>query len=67
MASNCMKMCSASVIITETHMKTPRYCCTPGEITLTKKTKIGVPFVPQWLTNPARIHEDAGSIPSFAH
>ena len=28
--------------------------------------RIGVPFVVQQLTNPTRIHEDAGSIPSLA-
>ena len=26
----------------------------------------GVPFVAQWLTNPTRNHEVAGSIPAFA-
>ena len=26
----------------------------------------GVPVVAQWVTNPARIHEDAGSIPGLA-
>ena len=26
----------------------------------------GVPFMPQRLTNPISIHEDAGSIPSLA-
>ena len=26
----------------------------------------GVPFVAQQLTNPTRIHEDAGLIPDFA-
>ena len=26
----------------------------------------GVPLVAQWLTNPARIHEDVGSIPGLA-
>ena len=26
---------------------------------------MGVPFVAQWLTNPPRIHEDAGSIPGL--
>ena len=25
----------------------------------------GVPLVAQWLTNPTRIHEVAGSIPAF--
>ena len=28
--------------------------------------KIGVPVVAQWLTNPTRNHEVAGSIPSLA-
>ena len=30
------------------------------------KTEIGVPVVEQWLTNPTRIHEVAGSIPALA-
>ena len=30
------------------------------------KTEIGVPIVAQWLKNPARIHEDASSMPGFA-
>ena len=30
-----------------------------------KKRKGRVPFVTQWLTNPARIHEDVGWIPGL--
>ena len=31
-----------------------------------KKIKVlGVPFMVQWLKNPARIHEDGGSIPGL--
>jgi len=30
------------------------------------KTKIGVPVVAQWLTNPTRNHEVAGSVPALA-
>ena len=31
-----------------------------------KKKKRGVPIVAQWLTNPTRNHEVAGSIPGLA-
>ena len=31
-----------------------------------KKLKIGVPVVAQWLMNPPRNHEVAGSIPALA-
>ena len=31
-----------------------------------KKTKKGVPVVAQWLTNPTRNHEVAGSVPALA-
>ena len=31
-----------------------------------KKICEAVPFEAQWLTNPTRIHEDAGSIPGLA-
>ena len=31
------------------------------------KTKQGVPIVAQWLTNPTRNQEVAGSVPALAH
>ena len=31
-----------------------------------KKLLFGVPVVAQWLTNPTRNHEVAGSVPGFA-
>ena len=31
-----------------------------------EKTKAGVPIVAQWLTNPTRNYEVAGSIPGLA-
>ena len=31
-----------------------------------KKTNQGVPVVAQWLTNPTRNHEVAGSVPALA-
>ena len=33
------------------------------QYTLIKKSKIGVPFMAQWLNNPTRNHEVVGSIP----
>ena len=33
---------------------------------LVNKTKQGVPIVAQWLTNPTRNHEVAGSVPALA-
>ena len=32
----------------------------------TKNSNIGVPVVAQWLTNPTRNHEVAGSVPALA-
>ena len=31
-----------------------------------KDSKLGVPVVAQWLTNPTRNHEVAGSVPALA-
>ena len=31
-----------------------------------QKSNPGVPFMAQWLTNPSRIHKDAGWIPGLA-
>ena len=31
------------------------------------KPSLGVPVVAQWLTNPTRNHEVAGSVPALAH
>ena len=31
-----------------------------------KKASVGVPVVAQWLTNPTRNHEVAGSVPALA-
>ena len=38
----------------------------PDPKILFKIIVLGIPFVAQWLTNPTRIHEDAGSIPGLA-
>ena len=38
----------------------------PNALGAVKKKKEGVPVVAQWLTNPTRIHEVAGSIPAHA-
>ena len=34
--------------------------------TLKNYNKLGVPIVAQWLTNPTRNHEVAGSVPALA-
>ena len=31
-----------------------------------KVATVGVPFVAQWLMNPIRIHENAGSVPDWS-
>ena len=31
-----------------------------------RRENMGVPFVAQWLMNPARIHENVGSTPGLA-
>ena len=36
------------------------------KIHITNNRKIGVPVVAQWLTNPTRNHEVAGSVPALA-
>ena len=36
------------------------------ELSAGKNNKVGVPVVAQWLTNPTRNHEVAGSIPGLA-
>ena len=35
-------------------------------VSQTKRSHLGVPIVAQWLTNPTRNHEVAGSIPGLA-
>jgi len=41
-------------------IRTRQFCVTSGVV------RIGVPVMAQWLTNPTRDHEVAGSIPSLA-
>ena len=38
----------------------------PTKVRLTFENKTGVPIVVQWLTNPTRNHEVAGSVPALA-
>ena len=58
-------------MIRETHIKTKRYHLTPIRKATIKKiththTKKGVSNAAQWLTNPTRNREVAGSIPGLA-
>ena len=41
-------------------------CLSPRLSERIQVTCIGVPVVPQWLTNPTRHHEFAGSVPALA-
>ena len=43
--------------------KSKSFCVSKGHI---KNGKRGVPVVAQWLTNPTRNHEVAGSVPALA-
>ena len=44
-----------------------KHCYTSAVVTLQlRKMDRGVPVVAQWLTNPTRDHEVAGSIPGLA-
>ena len=45
---------------------TESLCCTPEVTQQYKLTSTGVPVVAQWLANPTRNHEVAGSIPGLA-
>ena len=38
----------------------------PDNVKVLKNTTLGVPVVAQWLTNPTRNHEVAGSVPALA-
>ena len=56
------------------HCSSPGHCCgmgvIPGNSTCweceKKKMRAGVLVVAQWLTNPTRDHEVAGSVPGLA-
>ena len=53
----------AVVFFRPTSKVTHRHFCHTLWLT---KTKSGVPIVAQWLTNPTRNHEVAGSVPALA-
>ena len=49
------------------HLRTLRFSSSCSDIYVAnKKSFAGVPVVAQWLTNPTRNHEVAGSVPALA-
>ena len=54
-----------SVIVTKLRKKESITFCFDGGDEI-RDFHLGVPVVVQWLTNPTRNHEVAGSVPAFA-
>jgi len=61
----CLHGCGGGVCVTGSPSCTVGGKKCIGEI-ITKNKNTGVPVVVQWLTNPTRNHEVAGSVPALA-